>query len=338
MKRLLFCAPFLLMSCSDADSRTEGGADPDAGIQGDGGRQSDGGGQEGGDGIPDGTVGDDASSSGHEDTDVACHDGKDNDNDGHKDCDDFECAAFCECSEGAENSEAACSDGCSNDGDKWTDCDDHDCACAKVCGGEGCDSQSEENTAALCSDGISNDGDQWVDCDDYDCCAVVDCPAESACGSTQVVDYVSTSPADCQGTGTVSYVFSSTSIDFVTVALATTEGYTILGYTRDTISSGPFPLIGTDGEKQVRVGPYGGELLLGLFRWDTSEWSTIEGGNATYSNDTVVVLADGADSLFATYSCVGYVEGTAQAPVSGGVDTMLFEFKAPIVGMGFPGL
>ncbi|MBN2693380.1 hypothetical protein JXR93_01835 [bacterium] len=98
-----------------------------------------------------------------------------------------------------EDTDALCSDGIDNDGDGFKDCDDYDCsrnAAVTVCGGTNCDPACEtgyacvngtcveqvaENTDALCSDGIDNDGDGFKDCDDYDCSRNT---AVTVCGGT----------------------------------------------------------------------------------------------------------------------------------------------------------
>lgn len=194
-----------------------------------------------------------------------------------------------------------------------------------------------ENTVGACTDGCSNDGDRFVDCDDYDCCGTAACSDSDACRSTST-RFVSTDVADCVGTGTVSYTFGPTVYNVVTIAIASSSGYTIFGYTRDSITSGPFPLRGMEGERQVRAGPWEGGLALGFFSWNGTMWSTIEGGSATFSDDSIVSLATDAESLYQTHACIGFVRGSATAAVTGGVDYMHFEFMAPVIARGFPGV
>ena len=143
-----------------------------------------------------------------ENTAALCKDGKDNDGDGFKDCDDYDCCDLETCgsttacgkqggtggsggsSSGKENTVALCSDGKDNDGDKFIDCDDYDCCDVASCsttkpqskcatkgtgGSGGTSSGTKEATLALCTDGTDNDGDSFVDCDDYDCCTVANC-------------------------------------------------------------------------------------------------------------------------------------------------------------------
>ena len=66
---------------------------------------------------------------------------------------------------GAENTEGACSDGFDNDDNGYVDCDDFDCNLTTVCGGTGI----PENTEELCSDGQDNDKNTYTDCDDFAC-------------------------------------------------------------------------------------------------------------------------------------------------------------------------
>jgi hypothetical protein len=255
------------------------------------------------------------------------------------------------CAIGPESDFAACTDGCSNDGDEFIDCEDRDCCPFVACPSSSyCGSREDagvptcpsgpESTATACSDGCSNDGDPFVDCEDYDCCDVVSCPASSACGSppTTTSRYVSTRAADCVGTGSAFYTFDHTTYSMRTVAFATSTGYQVFGYTRGAITSGPFPLTGTTDERQVRVADLGSGLTMALSRWGGSSWTSSEGGSASFSDASSVYLAEDADSLYPTYACVGHVEGSATAPVLGGVDFLHFEFTAPILGLGFPGV
>ena len=67
-----------------------------------------------------------------------------------------------------EDSDAACSDGIDNDNNGYTDCDDFSCTrndAVTVCGGGG----TPEVTDLSCSDGVDNDNDGFVDCADADC-------------------------------------------------------------------------------------------------------------------------------------------------------------------------
>ncbi|RLB51651.1 MAG: hypothetical protein DRJ42_16425 [Deltaproteobacteria bacterium] len=255
------------------------------------------------------------------------------------------------CAPGPEDTARACSDGCSNDADEFIDCDDRDC-CAVMSGcspASFCGRQSDggvptcstgaEDTPSACSDGCSNDADEFIDCDDFDCCDVAACSASSACVTGRPTGrYVSTRASDCVGTGRVSYTFSSTAYEMVTVAFATSSGYQVFGYTRGAISSGPFPLSGMSDERQVRVANLGSGLQMALSRWGGSEWTSSEGGSATFSDASTVNLATDAEGLYPTYACVGYLEGSATTGVFGGVDYMHFEFVAPILGLAFPGV
>ena len=250
------------------------------------------------------------------------------------------------CAPGPEDDRIACTDACSNDGDPYIDCEDRDCCGVVECplstfcgsssdaGGPEC-AFGAENTPSLCSDGCSNDDDPFIDCEDYDCCDVVACPASSACGMRgppTTSAHVSRDASDCVGTGTVSYLFDRTTYDVVTVAFATSTGYQVFGYTRGTITSGPFPLTGMAAERQVRVADLGSGLQMALSRWGGSEWTDSEGGDATFSDDATVSLASDAEALYPTHACVGVVEGSATTGVFGGVDYMSFEFTAPVIG------
>src|SRR5690606_6977503 len=110
-----------------------------------------------------------------------CQDGRDNDGNGHGDCNDFACTdpdiappeAVAFCLTKAEDTVAKCSDGLDNDGDGYEECQDRSC--------EGKDAPEAtkdycstvlENTLAECSDGLDNDGNGYVDCQDRSCSGV----------------------------------------------------------------------------------------------------------------------------------------------------------------------
>ena len=120
-----------------------------------------------------------------ESTDEACKDGKDNDDNGYADCDDFACsrnlAVFvCGAASHYENSPDACADGKDNDGDKLVDCKDPDCF--KNPFHDVCDQPLSETG---CADGQDADGDGLVGCDDLDCVLLED--GCSAKGKTKVL-------------------------------------------------------------------------------------------------------------------------------------------------------
>ena len=104
-----------------------------------------------------------------ENTDAACHDGRDNDGDSKTDCDDSDCYDFCY---SPENTDAACHDTFDNDGDGKTDCDDPECRSFCL---------EPENTEAKCKDGIDNDGNDLTDCEDSSCASFcsTECPGEN---------------------------------------------------------------------------------------------------------------------------------------------------------------
>jgi hypothetical protein len=118
-----------------------------------------------------------------ENTDQACSDGVDNDNDRFVDCEDFDCTrtagvTVCGTRDGGgngmpEDTDALCSDGVDNDGDRFIDCMDFNCSrnpAVTVCGArDGGGNGMPEDTDALCSDGLDNDGDRFTDCMDFNC-------------------------------------------------------------------------------------------------------------------------------------------------------------------------
>jgi hypothetical protein len=129
-----------------------------------------------------------------EDSEAACGNGLDDDQDGGVDCNDVGCWQTTHCqippSEGGttlepgdgggtippnggtsndpvptlENTNALCSDGIDNDGDSYGDCADLHCK-------ESCDITAcgIENTPEFCTDGIDNDNNGKIDCDDPGC-------------------------------------------------------------------------------------------------------------------------------------------------------------------------
>ena len=102
-----------------------------------------------------------------ESTPAECSDGDDNDGDGYRDCQDFDCQGIGVC--GAENTEALCTDGMDNDDDGYQDCRDFNCGHVYVC-------TLPEDSPETCSDTFDNDGDGYTDCDDFACHGVGDCP------------------------------------------------------------------------------------------------------------------------------------------------------------------
>jgi endonuclease I len=115
-----------------------------------------------------------------EDSDRACEDGLDNDEDGYIDCEDYDCSrdpAVTVCGEPPEleDTDDECEDGLDNDEDGYIDCADFDCTRdpdISVC------RSAPEDTDAACDDGLDNDRDGRVDCEDVDC---VRDPAVTAC-------------------------------------------------------------------------------------------------------------------------------------------------------------
>ncbi|MBU1220637.1 hypothetical protein KKF34_00795 [Myxococcota bacterium] len=108
-----------------------------------------------------------------ENTQAKCADSQDNDGDGFRDCDDPDCAAFCQLSE-------LCYDGTDNDGDGSVDCDDPDCALSDHC----------FPTETICTNGIDDDEDGDVDCDDDDCAEDIYCQPGGEMGDEQCSDGV----------------------------------------------------------------------------------------------------------------------------------------------------
>jgi hypothetical protein len=131
---------------------------------------------------------------GAENNAAACTDGVDNDCDGFRDCNDFDCpTSVCPrdggtatdrpaCDSGGvrENTSAACSDGIDNDCDGFTDCRDFSCQTCAVTAclvgggvptpdGGVCVCRGVESTNAACDDRVDNDCDGFVDCADFDC-------------------------------------------------------------------------------------------------------------------------------------------------------------------------
>ena len=96
-----------------------------------------------------------------------CFDGKDNDGDGLKDCEDSDCRIYGRCRHvGGHERGRMCFDKKDNDGDGLKDCDDDDCRrdprlrryCAR-----------HTETGRECFDGRDNDHDGKVDCKDENC-------------------------------------------------------------------------------------------------------------------------------------------------------------------------
>lgn len=124
---------------------------------------------------------------GSEDTDPACSDGTDNDDNGLFDCDDPAC-----CNGGL----TVCTSGCG-----MSSCGAAERRCGKVCCQKGapcnagsCGGVPVETGDADCGDGKDNDLDLMPDCEDSDCCSAPlcagNCPAmkckmgQSRCGAT----------------------------------------------------------------------------------------------------------------------------------------------------------
>jgi hypothetical protein len=106
---------------------------------------------------------------GPEDTEAACSDGYDNDEDGATDCADTSCRyqpGLLACP-GEENSDALCADGQDNDADGFTDCNDYSCSQNSFV--SVCQAVLMERTTIRCTDGVDNDGDGFTDCADHDC-------------------------------------------------------------------------------------------------------------------------------------------------------------------------
>lgn len=103
---------------------------------------------------------------------------------------------------GPEDTEAACTDGCDNDNNGFADCTDFDCcawrtdcAAGTACGDgpQLCETRGEENTLGRCTDMCDNDGRlgdrRFADCEDRACCLVraaggMACPGGSYCADT----------------------------------------------------------------------------------------------------------------------------------------------------------
>lgn len=146
-----------------------------------------------GDGIPDRFA-----PSGYEQSDLACADERDNDQDGRTDCEDVDCVRWGFCGEqipeiprpGAENTFEACSDGVDNDDDATFDCGDRGCqSIMELC----CLSEVDDVT---CTDGVDNDGNGFADCGDFSCRNnpyVLVC--ETECGAVPCDD--DTAPIGC---------------------------------------------------------------------------------------------------------------------------------------------
>lgn len=113
---------------------------------------------------------------------TTCSDGKDNDCNGSKDCQDTACTgAPCAVAGNSGSArcqqsaciEIVCGDGNDNDGDGLTDCRDPDCtgATCSSSGGAMC-SSSGACRETSCGDNVDNDGDGFTDCEDGRDCQV----------------------------------------------------------------------------------------------------------------------------------------------------------------------
>ena len=98
-----------------------------------------------------------------ETTPELCTNGRDDDNDGLVDCEDFGCRNL-QLEACREKTASLCTDGTDNDNDGYTDCADEDCFLSGVC---------PENDERTCTDGADNDDDRDTDCEDRDCWSVV---------------------------------------------------------------------------------------------------------------------------------------------------------------------
>jgi hypothetical protein len=101
-----------------------------------------------------------------------CNDHYDNDGDGNKDCQDYNCinADYCQ-APGSECinllcEETNCADGQDNDADGNIDCLDSDCDGMDAC---------EYGTEVSCNDNEDNDNDGNIDCQDYSCDGIDKC-------------------------------------------------------------------------------------------------------------------------------------------------------------------
>jgi hypothetical protein len=106
-----------------------------------------------------------------ESTDTACADGRDNDQNGYADCDDFACSrnlAVTVCGAWAhyESSPTSCANNGDDDRDGLVDCADPDCAENPFF--DTCPARPFESD---CSGATDGDGDGWTGCRDLDCLA-----------------------------------------------------------------------------------------------------------------------------------------------------------------------
>jgi prepilin-type N-terminal cleavage/methylation domain-containing protein len=95
-------------------------------------------------------------------TETACSDGSDNDNDGSSDCSDSDCSFDSYCTQLYTES-GYCSDGLDNDNDGSYDCGDNDCSSDPIC------YTGPTSESGYCSDYSDNDNDGSYDCGDSDC-------------------------------------------------------------------------------------------------------------------------------------------------------------------------
>lgn len=113
-----------------------------------------------GEGEGEGEEGEGEGEAGPENTEGACSDGFDNDDDNFVDCDDFDCGDTDTCNQ----PESDCTDGQDNNGNSFVDCQDFTCDLDPAC-------------AEDCSDGQDNDGDTRADCADGGCATDPACDA-----------------------------------------------------------------------------------------------------------------------------------------------------------------
>ena len=110
-------------------------------------------------------------STGNERDEIACADGRDNDQDGRVDCQDEDCLMGGFCGEQIPNTEVRgpedtydrCVDGIDNDLDGQFDCGDRECqSIMELC----CLTEVDD---ASCSNGLDDDGNGFADCADFSC-------------------------------------------------------------------------------------------------------------------------------------------------------------------------
>jgi hypothetical protein len=145
---------------------------------------------------------------GYEDDEIACADGRDNDQDRRIDCMDGDCIMRGFCGEQLplipinepEDNFDACRDGMDNDGDGQFDCGDRGCQLImELC----CNAEFDDRS---CSDGFDNEGNGFADCADFSCRNnrfVSVCASETACFDAADIEMNGTtcSTAQAEATG-----------------------------------------------------------------------------------------------------------------------------------------